>query len=70
MPLLRKLIKVGHSRAVIIPSDWLKNHELETGQKLHAILMEVDNVITIAPKPEKEEEEAPQGGQAVKSPAS
>lgn len=55
MPLLRKLIKVGHSRAVVLPSDWLKNHELETGQELQAILMEVDNVITITPKLEKEE---------------
>ncbi len=57
MPLLRRLIKVGNSRAVILPSDWLKNYELETGEKLQAILMEVNNVITIAPKLEKEEEE-------------
>lgn len=57
MPLLRKLIKVGHSRGVILPSDWLKNHELETGQEVQAILMEVNNVITIAPKLEKEKGE-------------
>lgn len=56
MPLLRKLIKLGNSRAVILPSDWLKYHELETGQEVQVILMEVNNVITITPKPEKEEE--------------
>lgn len=50
MPLIRKLIKVGNSRAVILPSDWLKNHESETGQEIQAILMEVNNVITLVPK--------------------
>ena len=57
MPLLRKLIKVGHSRAVVLPSDWLKAHELETGQEVQAILMEVNNAITIIPKLAKEEGE-------------
>ena len=48
MPLLRRLIKVGNSRAVIIPPDWLKYHEDKQGRKVEVMLMEVDNIITLA----------------------
>ena len=48
MPLIRKLIKVGNSRAVIIPPDWLKYYEERDGKPIETILMELDNVITIA----------------------
>lgn len=48
MPLKRKLIRVGNSRAVVIPPDWLKYYEEKTGQPIITILMELDNVITIS----------------------
>ncbi len=55
MPLVRKIIKVGNSRAIILPPDWLKYHENKTGQPLTEMLMEVDNVITlILPEPKKD----------------
>ena len=44
---LRKLIKVGNSRAVTIPPDWLKYYERETGEPIKTIFMKIDNVITI-----------------------
>lgn len=47
MPLKRKLIKVGNSRAVVIPPDWLKYYEDKTGQPIEEILMELNNVITL-----------------------
>ena len=47
MPLLKKLIKIGNSRAVIIPASWLKYHEDRQG-KVVEILMELNNVITLA----------------------
>lgn len=48
MPLKRRLIKVGNSRAVVIPPDWLKYYEEKAGQPIKNILMELDNVITIS----------------------
>ncbi len=47
MPLKRKLIKVGNSRAVVIPPDWLRYHEDKTGQRVEEILMELNNAITL-----------------------
>jgi len=48
MPLERKLIKVGNSRAVIIPPGWLRYYEQKSGEPVVSILMELNNVITIA----------------------
>ena len=47
MPLKRKLIKVGNSRAVIIPSDWIRYYEEKYGRPVITILMELNNDITI-----------------------
>ena len=52
MPLLRKLIKVGNSRAVVIPPSWIELHEKKTGQILEEVMMEVDGVITLRPYPQ------------------
>jgi len=48
MPLERKLIKVGNSRAVVIPPGWLRYYEERSGEPILSILMELNNVITIA----------------------
>jgi len=53
MPLMRRLIKVGNSRAVVIPPDWLKYYEEKAGQPIRNILMELNNVITISIAKEK-----------------
>ena len=47
IPLKRKLIKVGNSRAVVIPPDWLRYYEDKTGQPVEEILMELNNAITL-----------------------
>ncbi len=47
MPLKRKLIKVGDSRAVILPADWLRYYEGKTGREIENVLLEVNNVITL-----------------------
>ncbi len=47
MPLVRKIIKVGNSRAVIIPPDWLRYHEAKTGEPIKEMLMEVNSTITL-----------------------
>lgn len=48
MPLKRKIIRVGNSRAVIIPPDWLKYYEEKAGHPIQDMLMEVNNVITLS----------------------
>jgi antitoxin component of MazEF toxin-antitoxin module len=48
MPLKRKLIKVGNSRAVIIPPDWLRYFEDKTGQPVTNVLMELNGIIRIS----------------------
>lgn len=47
MPLKKKLIKFGCSRAVIIPADWLAFLEEQRGQKIDYVLLEVDDEIKV-----------------------
>ena len=47
MPLLRRLIKVGNSRAVVIPPGWLRYYEEKGGEPIRSILMELNGAITI-----------------------
>jgi antitoxin component of MazEF toxin-antitoxin module len=54
MPLKRRLIKVGNSRSVVIPPDWLKYYEEKAGQPIKNILMELNNIITISIPRKKE----------------
>ncbi len=56
MPLKRKLIRVGNSRAIVIPPDWLKYHEDKMGQPVETMSMEVNNVITLAVEETKPDE--------------
>jgi antitoxin component of MazEF toxin-antitoxin module len=49
MPIIRKVIGVGGSKAVSIPRSWLELIERETGQKVTEVAMEVDRVLTISP---------------------
>ena len=52
---IRKLIKVGNSRAVVIPPDWIRYYEEKHGYPISEILMELNNIITIAVDEPKEE---------------
>jgi len=55
MPIKRKLITVGNSRAVVIPYEWLKYYEdKQGGVKIQDVIMELNNVITIAVEIEEE----------------
>lgn len=48
MPLKQRLIRVGNSRAVIIPANWLRYHEDKTGKEIEDVLLEVNEVVTVA----------------------
>lgn len=57
MPLMKKLIRVGNSRAVVIPPGWLRYYEEKSGGPILSILMELNNVITITvPKGKRKRE--------------
>jgi len=49
VPLVRKVIKVGSSRAVTLPKDWLEYCERKLGRPVEEVLIEVDEVLKIAP---------------------
>lgn len=54
MPLLKKLIKTGHSRAIVIPKEWLKYYEDKADRKLEVLLMEIsESKITLYAEVEK-----------------
>jgi hypothetical protein len=60
MPLIRSILNLGHSKAVTIPKSWLTNAETQTGRKIIAIAMEVNDSITLQPIFEKETKSATQ----------
>jgi hypothetical protein len=49
MPLIRKLINVGDSKAITIPPSWLLYIERTTGQKVTEVIVEVNSCINIKP---------------------
>lgn len=54
MPIIRKLVQVGGSKAVTIPKSWIDDIERKTGQKLTELAVEINGVIKISPMIEKE----------------
>ncbi len=54
MPIIRSILNLGSSKAVTIPKSWLTNAEDQTGRKVIALAMEVNENITLQPIFEKE----------------
>lgn len=54
MPLIRKVIEVGTSRAVTIPKDWLEFYEKQFGKPIEEVAIEVNKVLKIVPLIPKE----------------
>lgn len=46
MPLVKKLIRLGKSRAIIIPAEWLSYYERQ-GLSIESMLLELDGEITL-----------------------
>jgi len=54
MPIVRKVIEVGNSKAVCLPKGWLEYLEKQHGRAITEVAIEVDRVLKIAPiLPEK-----------------
>jgi len=61
MPIIRKIFKIGSSKAVCLPKDWIEYYEKETGTRIEAVAIEVNRILKIAPlipKPSKPKESA------------
>ena len=56
MPIIRKVIEVGNSKAVCLPKSWFEYYEKETGQRISQVAIEVNRVLKIEPLLPKEEE--------------
>lgn len=54
MLIVRKVIKVGNSRAVTVPAQWIDFYEEQTGEELKKVaVIEVDGSLKISPIPKK-----------------
>lgn len=49
MPLVRKIIVVGGSRAVTLPKDWLEYYEKMSGKPIEEVAIEVNKVLKVMP---------------------
>jgi antitoxin component of MazEF toxin-antitoxin module len=56
MPIIRKVLEVGNSKAVTIPKSWFEFYEKETGQKISEVTIEVNRELKILPYAPKEKE--------------
>jgi hypothetical protein len=62
MPILKRVIAHGGSRGVTLPASWLALVEMQTGEPVKEVLMEVNGDITIKPIPTKKLEGAKNEG--------
>ncbi len=49
MPIIRKMVQVGASKGVTLPKSWIEDAENTHGQKIEAIAMEINGLITLSP---------------------
>ena len=49
LPIIRKVIDVGGSKAVTIPKSWLEYYKDKMGQPIQKVTIEVNNILQIAP---------------------
>jgi len=49
MPIIRKIIQVGTSKAVSLPKSWLELIEREAGKPVKEVAVEVNGVLIIKP---------------------
>ena len=57
MPMIRKLIQVGSSKAVTIPPDWLEFYKRKFGREVEEVEMELNGEIKIYVRDPKEPQE-------------
>jgi hypothetical protein len=53
MPIIRKILNIGDSKAVTLPKSWIENAEEGAGLKVIALALEVNGSIVLQPVFEK-----------------
>lgn len=53
MPIIRKVMQVGTSKAITLPKGWLDYFEKETGFKISEVAIDIDRVLRVSPVFEK-----------------
>jgi len=56
MPIIRKLIRIGASKAITLPKTWLEYFEKEFGKPIKYVAIEVDRELKIVPYISEKEE--------------
>ena len=64
MPIIRKMVQVGASKGVTLPKSWIEDAENAHGQKIEAIAMEINGLITLSPVFEPKTEKLNKVGEA------
>jgi len=49
MPLLQKVIKLGHSKVIVLPFAWLKDIEAKNGGEVTEVEVDVDGELRVRP---------------------
>jgi hypothetical protein len=49
LPIIRKIIQVGSSRAISLPKSWLTFYERQYGQNIKEVSVEVNGKLIISP---------------------
>lgn len=49
MPLIRKVSRIGNSKAVFLPKTWFEYFEEKIGQQIEFVAIEVDQKLEITP---------------------
>lgn len=49
MHIIRRIINLGHSKAIIIPKSWMDFYKEKTGQEIKSVAIEVDRQLIIEP---------------------
>jgi len=49
MPIVKKIVEIGGSKAVFLPKSWLEYWEQKCGYKIDRIAMEIDTELRLYP---------------------
>jgi len=55
MPIIRKVVPIGNSKAVFLPKSWFDYYEEHEGITIENVAIEVNRTLKISPLPTKKE---------------
>lgn len=55
MPIIRKVVPIGNSKAVFLPKSWFEYYEEHEGITIKNVAIEVNRTLKISPLPTRKE---------------